>query len=406
MSRNSSIPRSFPALLSFLILPLLIVACAEVRLNTIPPPPPTPKLRVFLLPVSNPPPQLSWPTPHEEWARYQIMSVRKLWQGTGIYEVATREDFAQVAGTKSFSHGELSGRDWRLLRELGRALHADYAMMMERSIFGPPPVKYFETVLINVETGKRFRVASRLPFSSSPQEELRQMEVIAYNEMFRDAGNDILAVAIRKGRLASPGFPAGQPAMPEKSAAQISSGPIPKTTETIPAQPTLSSVPPSGGKPAASQEFSREVDYARILSMETAIRGREKLAVYALDTPAPYRVMSLILTEALRQELFSLGIFDLVNREDMARVSEEMAFQQTGFVDEKEAVKAGKGLAARQIVMGQFGTLGKTSILQVKRVDVETQRSLGFGHLKCEIGQEEELLQKMPDLAKELSRNR
>jgi hypothetical protein len=66
-------------------------------------------------------------------------------------------------------------------------------------------------------------------------------------------------------------------------------------------------------------------------------------------------------------------------------------------------VKAGKGLAAHQIILGRFGTLGKMSILQVKRLDLETQGDLGFGSLKCNAGREEELLQQMEGLARELA---
>jgi hypothetical protein len=121
-------------------------------------------------------------------------------------------------------------------------------------------------------------------------------------------------------------------------------------------------------------------------------------------TPSePYRVVALILSEALREELFKLGLFHLVNREDIVKVLEEMALQQTGLVDEKEAVKAGRGLAAQEIVLGRYGVLGKISVLQAKRVDVETQGALGLGSLKCDVGKEDELLQHMTDLAKEIA---
>jgi hypothetical protein len=275
-------------------------------------------------------------------------------------------------------------------------------MVMERNIFGPSREQFFDTVLINVETGRRFKVGARMRVGSSPREEYRMMEVIAYDELFRDARNDILAVAMRKGRLASPEFFDRQPAVPEESKAPVGPDPVSKPPETKPAKPAPPAVPQPAGKPPAPQESVREVDLAKVLAAESAMKGRERLAVYSFESPAPYRVISLILAEALRQEIFNLGIFDLVNREDMARVAEEMSLQQTGFVDEKEAVKAGKGLAVRQIVTGQFGTLGKTAVLQIKRVDLETQRALGFGVLDCEIGKEEELLKKMPDLAKSL----
>ena len=403
MLYNSSILRLFIVFCLSLLL-LFVGACAEVRVNTIPAPPPTAKLRVFLIPVSDPTPRGDWPTPHKEWARIQIMSVGKFLEKTGIYEIVTQEEIAPVGGKKDFSQWDWSRKDWSLLRQVGRALHADYAMIMERTTVGGgfPPSKSFETVLINVETGKRFKVVSRpLSVDSSPQEDFRQMEVVAYNEIFREAKSDILAVAIRKGRLAAPEFFPGQPSIPPKSMPQSLA--VPETMETMPAKPAVPSVPRLEEKSSPPQEITKEVDYGRVLSLMAATRGRSTLAVYDLDTIEPYRVIALILTEALRQELFKLGVFDLVNRENIVKVLEEMALQQTGLVDEKEAVKAGKGLAARQIVLGQYGALSKTSILQVKRVEVETQRALGFGILKCDIGREEELLQKMPDLAKEIA---
>ena len=227
------------------------------------------------------------------------------------------------------------------------------------------------------------------------------MQVVAYYEIFQQARNDILSTAIRKGRLAAPGFFAVQPSILPKSAPQ--SPAIPQTTETIPAKPAVPAVPRLEDNSPIPQETTKDVDYDKVLSTEATARGRATLAVYDLDTIEPYRVIALILTEALRQELFKLGIFDLVNRENIVKVLEEMALQQTGLVDEKEAVKAGKGLAARQIVLGQYGALKKTSILQVKRVEVQTQKALGFGILKCDMGREEELLQKMPDLAKAIA---
>ena len=98
-----------------------------------------------------------------------------------------------------------------------------------------------------------------------------------------------------------------------------------------------------------------------------------------------------------------MGAFSLVNRENMDQVLNEMGLQQTGLVEEGQAVRAGKGLAAAQIVLGQFGVLGSTSVLQVKRIDVETQGTLAVGSLRCSQGREEELLAGLSDLARKLA---
>jgi len=52
--------------------------------------------------------------------------------------------------------------------------------------------------------------------------------------------------------------------------------------------------------------------------------------------------------------------------------------------------------------MGKFGVLGNTSVLQAKRVDVETQGTLALSSLKCVLGKEEEMLVRLPDLARKL----
>jgi hypothetical protein len=118
---------------------------------------------------------------------------------------------------------------------------------------------------------------------------------------------------------------------------------------------------------------------------------------------SPHLLRSLV--AHLREELLRLH-FHLVNRENINKVLEEMALQQTGLVDEKTAVKAGKGMAVQQIVLGRYGTLGKVSILQAKRLDVETQKALGIGSLKCDAGREDELLQQMAELAKKISEDK
>lgn len=79
-----------------------------------------------------------------------------------------------------------------------------------------------------------------------------------------------------------------------------------------------------------------------------------------MDSPENFRTVAIILTEALREELFLLQKFTLVNREDLSKVLQETALQQSGLIDEKQAIKTGKGLAANQVVTGRLGMLGKT----------------------------------------------
>ena len=397
MLHSSSVSKFF-SILSFSLLLIFAAGCAEVRLNKIPAPPPTTKLRVFIQPVTGLRDHGRWKTPHEEWARRQVRGVRAFLRGTGIYEMPTEGELGSVTGKRTFSILDWSRKDWSLVRQVGRALHTDYAMIVGRGF--SKGFHESEMVLINIETGKRFKVLLLTKQDrSTTGKYLAQINRFAYDKIFREAKNDLLATAIRKGSLAAPEFFMVKAPMPPPPSAK----PAPSPVAPKPAPPP---VPRLEEKPSAPQEIIREVNYEEVLSAEAIAKGGTNLAVYDLDTIEPYRVVALILSEALRQELFKLGLFHMVNRENIVKVLEELALQQTGLVDEKEAARAGRGLAAQQIVLGRYGILGKNSIVQAKRVDVETQGTLGLGTLRCDVGREDELLAHMIELAREIAKKK
>ena len=397
MPHNSSFSKIF-SIFSFSLLLIFAAGCAEVRLNTIPAPPPPTKLRVFIQPVTGLMGQTRLKMPHEEWARRQVRASRAFLRQTGIFEMPTEEELASVTGKRTFSILDWSRKDWALVRQVGRALHTDYAMIVERGF--SKGFHESEMVLINIETGKRFKVLLLTKQDrSTTGEYLAQMNRFAYDKLFREAKNDLLGMAIRKGSSANPQFfMAKAPMTPAPSAK-----PAPSPVAPKPAPPPESRLEE---KPSALQEVSEKLDYDEVVLAEETAKSGTKLAVYDLDTIEPYRVVALILSEALRQELFKLGLFQMVNRENIVKVLDELALQQTGLVDEKEAARAGKGLAAQQIVLGRYGILGKNSVVQAKRIDVETQGTLGLGTLRCDVGREEELLARMTELAREIAKQK
>ena len=396
MLHNSSVSKFF-FIFFFSLLLIFAAGCAEVRLNTIPAPPPTTKLRVFIQPVTGLRDHGRWKTPHEEWARRQVRGVRAFLRGTGIYEMPTEGELGSVTGKRTFSILDWSRKDWSLVRQVGRALHTDYAMIVGRGF--SKGFHESEMVLINIETGKRFKVLLLTKQDrSTTGKYLAQINRFAYDKIFREAKNDLLGTAIRKGSLAAPQFFMAKAPMPPPPSTKPGPAPLPPSS-TVAKSPVEE-------KPSAPQEVSEKLDYDEVLSAEAIAKGGTNLAVYDLDTIEPYRVVALILSEALRQELFKLGLFHMVNRENIVKVLEELALQQTGLVDEKEAARAGRGLAAQQIVLGRYGILGKNSIVQAKRVDVETQGTLGLGTLRCDVGREDELLAHMIELAREIAKKK
>jgi hypothetical protein len=156
-------------------------------------------------------------------------------------------------------------------------------------------------------------------------------------------------------------------------------------------------------KTPAANTIRRDLDFNKIEKDREESGEYMQIAVYDFKASNKNQVVARILSEALRQEVLNLRKYKLITRESTSKILEEMSIQMTGVVDQKQALQAGKGLAAKQIVLGQFENLGNSSILQVKRIDVELQQTLGTGTLRCRTGEEDEMLKQIPQLARELT---
>lgn len=404
---NSGFARSLLAPLA-LLATLLLPACAKIQLTTIPEPPPTAKLRVFVLALTGPG---KWITPHAEFAAATTRIVGQHLKETGIYEVVSSEDVHAVLGNQDLARWQMASGDWSTAREIAKALHADYAMIIERSIGSAAGGHDFfvDNVMINTETGKKYGSWYILPrVTARDRDKTIQLVRATHRNIFRSAKEDMLATAIKKGkRLAQQQVPAAAPAIPQRPApaaplvqkkVEPQPGPLIAQEPTAPT-PAQQASGPKPIKPA----WMHETILDEGSTQRTEVAKGTKLVVYDLESPEPFRPAALILTEALREELFILKKYILVNRENLQKVLEEMALQQTGLLDDRQAVKTGKGLAANQVVTGRLGLLGKTYVLQAKRIDVETFATLGLTSTKFQQGEEDTVLSRMPDLARKLS---
>jgi len=52
--------------------------------------------------------------------------------------------------------------------------------------------------------------------------------------------------------------------------------------------------------------------------------------------------------------------------------------------------------------VGRLASIGKSSLLQAKRIDTETHGTMAISSLKCKQGKEEVLLDRMEELASKL----
>jgi len=356
---------------------------ADRKIGKIPPPPDTSRLRVFVLPVTASTPRSGWPFSHEEFARKSHKQVASYLARTGIYEVVRRQDERQVMQElEDLPIWQWARKDWRLAKDVGRALYADYVVVRER---GFRQAKYMKMVLINLETEEAFEAEERAV--AGLHGTFEDVKGSVFNDLFRISKADLLATAIRKGRVGTP--QAGESA--EKgSPPQGVAGDRSAVKRDVPAPVTV----PRPKAPAAPEA-------GKPLTPETG--PRTKLVVYDLDADAQLRVVALILAEALREELLQMGLFSLVNRENIMQVMEEHKLQQSGLVDEKQALQLGKWLAAHQAVAGRISLLGASLVVQAKRIDLEKAETLRMASLKCPVSQQEQLLADVSGLARKLA---
>jgi hypothetical protein len=440
MKRQSQ--KRFFALFPCLILSLGMMSCTELRLQTLPPPHPTAKLRVFFLPVSDVIPKAAWGIPHEDYAQSMEIPVRRFLRGTGVYEVIPQGDVQAVLGEKKAERIHWDAGNWNAARSVGRSLYADYVLVVQRGFQG---FTYFRMLLINLETGKVYEAQDHpgtFLDRTSQQELFRRIVRESYRQIFQYAKGDMLVTAIRKGRTIQ------TKETPKKSPAVQAITPEPKTIEETLIKPSTPSPVPENSLlaeekkpppvamaakkpvktdtempevkdtvkppvekkslPAGRQQEMSSPQWKSTFEQDDSLhpKGREsrkpRMVVYDLEAPPPMQVAGLIITEALREEIHKLGSFDLVNREDISRVIDELKLQHSGLVQEKEAVQMGRWLAAQQSVTGRLGSIGSTTLLQTKRTDNETMGTLSFGSLRAPAGREEDFLNGLPDLARKL----
>lgn len=339
----------------------LLAGCTPVHVGTIPTPNPTAKLRVYVQPVTIHPGTSArgrFGKPQEEFASGTFRRVQKILNQTGIYEVVPWPQVRTVLGDQDIAPHRWRQNDWALARHVGQALHADYVLVAERGFAG---LKYWQMVLINLQSGKRFVFTDHK--SQFIQGDFRSIVRESFRKLFNQAKGDMLALAVRKGRLA--------PAEPSLQ-------------EQVPIPPDEDAEPP--------EEPKTERD-----------AGKPRVVVYDLDTADRLHVAGLIITEALREEFHRSGRYTIVNRQDLQRAIEEMKLGQSGLLEEGKALQLGKWLAASQSISGRLSPLGSILILQARRTDLETTGIMAAASLRCREGKEEELLDGLPELVRQLS---
>jgi TolB-like protein len=101
--------------------------------------------------------------------------------------------------------------------------------------------------------------------------------------------------------------------------------------------------------------------------------SQEKARLAVLDFQAkgiPYKIAEMA-SEWLRTEIINTQTFEVVERSEMQKIFKEQAFSMTGVVDVDKAVKAGKLLSAKKILIGSISQFYGKIIINGRLIDVE-----------------------------------
>ena len=111
------------------------------------------------------------------------------------------------------------------------------------------------------------------------------------------------------------------------------------------------------------------------------------IAVMDFDGFGISQMEAIALSNRLRNELFRLGTFDVVDRGMMENILTEQDFQMVGCTSNECLVEVGQLLGAKQMMGGSISKVGNTFSVSARLVDVETGRLLAVSDydLKAEI---------------------
>ncbi len=83
-----------------------------------------------------------------------------------------------------------------------------------------------------------------------------------------------------------------------------------------------------------------------------------------------------VISDMVRNQLIKEGAFNIVEKANMDKILGEQAFQQTGCTTQECAVKLGKVLNVKYLVVGSFGKALDQYVLSMRVIDVETAKAV------------------------------
>jgi len=110
--------------------------------------------------------------------------------------------------------------------------------------------------------------------------------------------------------------------------------------------------------------------------------SRKRLAVIRFDSPGLEENVARTTTYLLESKLGNSPLVELVERNQIQKVLDELQYQQTGLTADN-AIQVGQHLNAEYILIGSINKLGNLVIITAKLVNVQTARIEGSREVQC-----------------------
>lgn len=83
------------------------------------------------------------------------------------------------------------------------------------------------------------------------------------------------------------------------------------------------------------------------------------------------RIISIAVSDLVRSEMIKTGAFTMIERTQMEEILKEQGFQMSGCTDTSCAVKIGKLMSAKKILVGEVNGIGQSIVTTIRIVDIE-----------------------------------
>ncbi len=126
------------------------------------------------------------------------------------------------------------------------------------------------------------------------------------------------------------------------------------------------------------------------------------IAIFDLDVVGRVdKDISRPLSDSVRHEVVKSGKFKVMDRANMDRILKEQAFQMSGTVAKERMVEAGQMLGVGRIVIGSIGIVGRTYMISLSLVNIESGETerVEEDTCKCEL---DELIESVKRAANKL----